>query len=63
MFYGFACNIDEIKFFEGIDILWIEEVYNFIVEMWKILELIIKCNEGVECWVVFNFNLVMDFVY
>lgn len=62
VFYGFWCNIEEIKFLEGISVLWFEEVYVLMEYQWKILEFII-CKEGLECWFIFNFGLVIDFVW
>ena len=37
-FYGIERNTDEIKSFEGCDILWIEEAHNLTKEQWTILE-------------------------
>ena len=37
VFYGIERNIDEIKSFEGADVLWIEEAHNLTEEQWKIL--------------------------
>ena len=62
VFYGIERNIDEIKSFEGADILWIEEAHNLTKEQWDILKPTIR-KEGSEIWVSFNPKLVTDFVY
>ena len=61
-FYGIERNVDEIKSFEGADILWIEEAHNLTKEQWDILEPTIR-KEGSEIWISFNPKLVSDFVY
>ena len=61
-FYGIERNTDEIKSFEGADILWIEEAHNLTAEQWAILEPTIR-KENSEIWISFNPNLVTDFVY
>lgn len=62
VFYGIERNVDEIKSFEGADILWIEEAHNLTKEQWSILKPTIR-KEGSEIWVSFNPKLVTDFVY
>lgn len=62
VFYGIERNVDEIKSFEGADILWIEEAHNLTYEQWKILKPTIR-KEGSEIWISFNPKLVTDFVY
>ena len=62
MFYGLWRNPDEIKSIEGVDILWSEESHGLTKEQWDILEPTIR-KEGSECWLIFNPNLVTDFVY
>lgn len=62
VFYGIERNVDEIKSFEGADILWIEEAHNLTAEQWKILKPTIR-KEGSEIWVSFNPKLISDFVY
>lgn len=62
MFYGLWRNPDEIKSIEGVDILWSEESHGLTKEQWEILEPTIR-KEGSECWLIFNPNLVTDFVY
>lgn len=61
-FYGIERNVDEIKSFEGADILWIEEAHNLTKEQWEILEPTIR-KEGSEIWISFNPRLVTDFIY
>jgi len=62
VFYGIERNVDEIKSFEGADILWIEEAHNLTKEQWDILKPTIR-KEGSEIWVSFNPKLATDFVY
>jgi phage terminase large subunit len=62
VFYGIERNIDEIKSFEGADILWIEEAHNLTKEQWKVLEPTIR-KQGSEIWISFNGRLVTDFVW
>ena len=62
VFYGIERNADEIKSFEGADILWIEEAHNLTKEQWDILEPTIR-KEGSEIWISFNPKIVTDFVY
>jgi len=60
-FYGIQRNIDEIKGFEGCDIAWIEEGDGLTKEQWKVIEPTIR-KEGSEIWLLYNPNLVTDFV-
>jgi len=62
VFYGIERNIEEIKSFEGADVLWIEEAHNLTQEQWDILEPTIR-KEGSEVWISFNGRLVTDFVW
>lgn len=62
LFYGLWRNIDEVKSLEGIDILWIEEAHNLREDQWQILEPTIR-KQGSEIWIIFNPNLITDFVY
>ena len=62
VFYGIERNTDEIKSFEGADILWIEEAHNLTKEQWQILKPTIR-KQGSEIWISFNPKLVTDFVY
>ena len=61
-FYGIERNVDEIKSFEGCDILWIEEAHNLTKEQWEILEPTIR-KEGSEIWISFNPRLISDFIW
>ena len=61
-FFGIERNTDEIKSFEGADVLWIEEAHNLTKEQWAILEPTIR-KQGSEIWVSFNPKLVTDFIY
>ena len=61
-FYGIERNVDEIKSFEGADILYIEEAHNLTKEQWEILEPTIR-KEGSEVWISFNPKLITDFIY
>ena len=62
VFYGIERNIDEIKSFEGADVLWIEEAHNLTQDQWEILEPTIR-KENSEIWISFNPRLMSDFVY
>lgn len=62
VFYGIERNTDEIKSFEGADILWIEEAHNLTKEQWQVLKPTIR-KQGSEIWISFNPRLVTDFVY
>lgn len=62
VFYGIERNTDEIKSFEGADVLWIEEAHNLTKEQWQILKPTIR-KQGSEIWISFNPKLVTDFVY
>jgi phage terminase large subunit len=61
-FYGIERNTDEIKSFEGADVLWIEEAHNLTKDQWEILEPTIR-KEGSEIWISFNPKLITDFIY
>lgn len=62
VFYGIERNVDEVKSFEGANILWIEEAHNLTKEQWDILEPTIRL-EGSTVWISFNPYLISDFVY
>lgn len=62
VFYGIERNTDEIKSFEGADILWIEEAHNLTKDQWQVLKPTIR-KQGSEIWISFNPKLVTDFVY
>ena len=61
-FIGLARNIDEVKSYEGIDILWNEESHNIPESTWDILEPTIRKNHS-EIWLIFNPKLATDFIY
>ncbi|MEO9884022.1 MAG: PBSX family phage terminase large subunit [Balneola sp.] len=61
-FYGLARNIDEVKSFEGIDILWNEESHALTEEMYDLLLPTVR-KEHSEFWMVFNPKFATDFVY
>ena len=60
-FYGIHRNIEEIKGFEGANIAWIEEAEGLTKEQWKVIEPTIR-QEGAETWILYNPQLVSDFV-
>ena len=62
LFYGLWRSIDEVKGLEGIDILWIEEAHNLTEDQWEKLNPTIR-KEGSQIWVIFNPQLITDFVY
>jgi len=62
LFYGLWRHISEIKSIESIDVLWSEESHALTEAQWEILEPTIR-KEGSECWIIFNPNLVSDFVW
>ena len=62
MFYGLWRHIDEIKSIESIDVLWSEESHALTEGQWEILEPTIR-KQGSECWIIFNPNLVSDYVW
>jgi phage terminase large subunit len=62
LFYGLWRNPGEIKSIEGVDVLWSEESHALTKEQWDILEPSIRA-EGSQCWLLFNPQLVTDFVY
>ncbi|AFV51511.1 putative phage terminase large subunit [Acinetobacter phage vB_AbaM-IME-AB2] len=62
LFYGLWRHITEIKSIESIDILWSEESHALTEAQWEVLEPTIR-KEGSECWIIFNPNLVSDFVW
>lgn len=62
IFYGLWRHIDEIKSLEGVDICWIEEAHNLTKTQWETLEPTLR-KEGSEFWLIFNPQLLTDFVY
>ena len=61
-FYGLARNIEEVKSYHGVDILWNEESQSITEEILDILIPTIR-KEGSEIWMVFNPRLATDYVY
>ena len=57
-----ARNIEEVKSYEGIDILWNEESHNLSESTWDILEPTVRKDHS-EIWLIFNPRLATDFVY
>jgi len=62
IFYGLWRHIEEIKSLESIDICWIEEAHGLTKTQWDILEPTLR-GEGSQFWIIFNPNLISDFVY
>lgn len=62
LFYGIQRNLDEIKSIESVDVLWIEEAHSITREQMEILEPTIR-KEGSEIWIIFNPNIITDYVY
>lgn len=61
LFYGIARNIEEIKGTEGVDICWIEEGEGLTEDQWAIIDPTIR-KEGSETWILWNPDLLTDFV-
>ena len=61
LFYGIARNISDIKGTEGVDICWIEEGEGLTEAQWSIIDPTIR-KEGSEVWLLWNPDLVSDFV-
>lgn len=61
LFYGIARNIEDIKGTEGVDICWIEEGEGLTEEQWSVIDPTIR-KEGAEIWVLWNPQLMTDFV-
>lgn len=62
LFYGLWRHVDEIKSIESVDVLWSEESHGLTKTQWEILEPTIR-KEGSEVWLLFNPQLVSDFVW
>ena len=62
VFFGIERNLDEIRSFEGADLLWIEEAHNLTAEQWEVLEPTIR-KAGSEVWISFNPKYVSDFIW
>lgn len=61
LFYGIARNISDIKGTEGVDICWIEEGEGLTETQWAIIDPTIRAD-GAEIWLLWNPELVSDFV-
>lgn len=61
LFYGIARNLNDIKGTEGVDICWIEEGEGLTEDQWSIIDPTIR-KEGAEVWILWNPNLITDFV-
>ena len=61
-FYGIERNIEEIKGYEGCDVLWIEEAHNLTETQWDLLEPTIR-KEGSEIWLSWNGRFISDFIW
>ena len=61
-FYGIERNADEIKSYEGADVLWLEEAHSLTKEQYEILEPTIR-KQGSEIWISFNPRLISDFIW
>lgn len=61
LFYGLARNIEDIKGTEGVDVCWIEEGEGLTEEQWSIIDPTIR-KEGSEVWILWNPDLITDFV-
>jgi phage terminase large subunit len=62
IFAGLRQNIGNIKSFEGIDIVWVEEAQSVSKESWDVLIPTIR-KAGSEIWVSFNPELETDATY
>lgn len=61
LFYGIARNLNDIKGTEGVDICWIEEGEGLTEAQWSIIDPTIR-KEGAEIWILWNPQLITDFV-
>lgn len=53
LFRGLLRNVDSVKSFEGLDIVWVEEAHNVSEESWELLTPTIR-KESSEIWISFN---------
>lgn len=64
IFFGWERNTDQIKGLDGIDIMWVEEGHTLNKEKWEIIEPTISLRKNFNMIIiVFNPNLISDFVY
>lgn len=61
LFYGMARNLNDIKGTEGVNICWIEEGEGLTSAQWEVIDPTIRAN-GSEVWILWNPDLVTDFV-
>ena len=61
-FEGIKNNINGIRSYEGVDIVWVEEAVNVSENSWKVLIPTIR-KEGSEIWMTFNPELETDYTY
>jgi phage terminase large subunit len=61
LFYGMARNLNDIKGTEGVDICWIEEGEGLTEVQWSVIDPTIRAS-GSETWILWNPDLVTDFV-
>lgn len=61
LFYGIARNLNDIKGTEGVDICWIEEGEGLTEAQWSVIDPTIR-KEGSEIWILWNPDLITDFV-
>lgn len=61
-FEGVRHNVQRVKSYEGIDILWAEEAHAITSASWNVLIPTIR-KPGSEIWVTFNPNLETDATY
>lgn len=61
LFYGIARNLNDIKGTEGVDVCWIEEGEGLTEDQWTVIDPTIR-KEGSEIWILWNPQLVTDFV-
>jgi phage terminase large subunit len=62
VFAGLRNNVNSLKSFEGVDIVWVEEAVNVSKRSWDILIPTIR-KENSEIWVSFNPELETDETY
>jgi len=62
LFEGLRFNVDRIKSFEGVDIVWVEEAKNVSRNSWQVLIPTIRKGSS-EIWVSFNPELETDETY
>lgn len=62
LFKGLRHNITEIKGFEGVDLVWVEEAENISEMSWELLIPTIR-KEGSEIWIILNPRNATDPTY